>query len=148
MKQRIAAVLVSLLLVLGIASPARADTYHSCISGSVCLYQWTNFSGPNGPSGRYQVALSSIWHASTGCWNILAWWPNNDRIAGNSWSYVVNPAGTIQGNDWRLYFYTGQNCSGTSGSVVLAYETENAHMSAPFVAGTPGIWSMSVSELV
>ena len=143
------ALAVSALLAIGIvispASPALAATYHSCISGSVCLYQWTNFTGPNGPGGRYQVAMSNIWHDPTGCWDILAWWPNSTPVRGNSWSFVSNPAGSIQGPDWRLHFYTGADCTGTDAAVSLSYETENSHLSAPFVAGTPGIYSMAVT---
>ncbi len=149
MRKRIMAGLAALVLALTIslsnAQAAFATTYHSCIGASVCLYQWTNFTGPNGPSGRYQVALTNIWHASTGCWNILAWWPNSTPVRGNSWSFVSNPEGTYSGPDWKLYFYTGANCTGTSAAVSLAYETENDHLGAPFVAGTPGIYSMSMT---
>lgn len=150
--RRLAAALLALLTVGVItfsgAQAAFAATYHSCISGSWCLYQWTNFTGPDGPSGRYQRAISSVWHDPTGCWDILAWWPNNTPVSGNSWSFVVNPAGAYQGPDWRFHFYTGSDCSGTEAAVSMEYETETAQLNAPFRAGTPGIRSVSVSLLV
>ena len=150
MRERLAriglAILITIAALAFTGTPTQAakrSAVHSCAEDTVCLYQWTDFTGPSGPSGRYQAALTNIWHSSTGCWNILAWWPNSTVVRGNSWSYVVNPVS--YNSDWKIYFYTGANCSGTSAAISLAYETENNHLSAPFVAHTPGIYSFSMT---
>jgi hypothetical protein len=148
MFKRIGMIFAVMLALLGLtAVPAQATTIHSCWDASVCLYQWTNFTGPNGPSGRYQVAFTNIWHAQGGCWNILAWWPNNTPVSGNSWSFVSNPQGGY-GGDYMLRFYTEKNCVGGGAGVSLGGYTETAQLNAPYRAGTPGIRSLGLTMVV
>jgi hypothetical protein len=141
MFKRIAAVLAAIVLAVGIgATPARADTYHSCVSGSVCLYQWINFSGPNGSAGRWQSSLGNIWYSWDGC--LVIWpatWANGTPVSANSAGFVSNPGGQFAGADWKVTFYTSGNCTTGGFSVSLIQETETGQLVPPHYHGIRSI---------
>lgn len=149
MKNLMARILLSVVvtvaaLAFAAPSPAHADapSYHSCVSGSVCLYQWVGFTGPNGPAKRWQSSFSNIWQPSghAGCLTLSpAVWPNGTPVSANSAGFVSNPAGTFSGPDWVLSFYLADGCVGTRATVTMTQEVETSHMGAPWYHGIRSI---------